>query len=65
MICKQREVANILKSLLLSSFRFRVFFGVFLSKKEPQTQLSDFCVGLNRTDGLPGGGEAEVSGEAG
>lgn len=48
MMCKQLEVAGILKSLLLSSFKFSgVFFCTFLSKKELQTQLSDFCPGLN------------------
>lgn len=46
MICKQLEVADILKSLLLLSFRFSVF--LYLSFKQGlQTQLSDFYPGLN------------------
>lgn len=42
MICKQLEVADILKSLLLLSFRFSVFFCTFLSNKDckPSYQIS-------------------------
>lgn len=60
---KQFEVADILKSLLRSSFRFSGvgFFFLYLSfKQELQTQLSDFCPGLNsHTRGLPRGGGGE------
>lgn len=59
---KQFEVADILKSLLCSSFRFSgVGFFLYLSfKQELQTQLSDFCPGLNsHTRGLPRGGGGE------
>lgn len=57
---KQFEVADILKSLLRSSFRFSGVFLYLSFKQELQTQLSDFCPGLNsHTRRLPRGGGGE------
>lgn len=46
MICKQLEVASLLSPLIFQVSGLVVFL-TFLSKKEEQTQLSDFCPGLN------------------